>query len=545
MAKKRWQRLPLSNVFSLPSPPPPDSPTDTNSSETAPQQPIRTMNMNAYGSQPSRQTPRLQNTQKTAGLGNVLAGGGWGMGLPAANGASGSAFGPPVSTQPRLSGFAQVMGGGGGQGPIDMSEFPTLSGGPRAASNNNQGGVNWNSSAVRAQPSAPPAQQHSQHSQQRAPSAAPSQQSLDQFDNQRANTTNDRAGSGEEFPPLGGQVNGDAQQNFSSLAASPDSTLQRTSVPSTQLPIRESSGFQGLQQGHVGSGQQHQHTQQSQTSQNMVQPSSAPSSGMKKYIGMTEGEKYGMLGLEALLNARRNIDAGLPHDTTLPVAELNGILMGQDVSVLGLDLDSPDPILPTFTPFPSQVSSGSQFNYHDQFTVPEYTLPSAYTVTNVPQISSRISAMSDGDNDQELAAMELSAREWRWHKVLRQWLQKDSPANLTQASAIVDLATNTPVGTQPVRVAERVERGVYVFFDPTNWRRERREFTLDYDQLDFRSGVQPPAAGPGTSGGNTAQQGSSMGIPPGMMGGGVGAVGGSVGGAVGSGHGGSSQIQGT
>nr|POE54458.1 isoform 5 of ccr4-not transcription complex subunit 2 [Quercus suber] len=623
MPKKQWQRLPLTDLFSHSTAPPapPEYSTNTNVSKTAPQQPIRAMNMNAYGSQPSRQTPRLQNTQKTAGLGNVLAGGGWGMGLPAANGGSNSAFGPPVSTQPRLSGFAQVMGGGGGQGPIDMRyvyascslsqsachhawvrstvtldhtstrdeppvlshvkqcptscEFPTLSGGPRAATTNSQGGVNWNSSAVRVQPPAPQAQQHSQLSQQRAPSAAPSQHSLDHFENQRAGTTNERTGSGEEFPPLGGQVNGDSQQNFSSLATSPDSAIPRTSAPSTQLPIRGPGNFPTQQQAPIGSAQQNPHPQQSQTSQNMTQPSSSPSSGIKKYSDMTEGEKYGMLGLEALLNARRNIEAGLPHDTTLPAAELNGVMMGQDVSVLGMDLDSPDPILPTFTPFPSQVSSGSQFNYHDQFTVPEYTLPSAYTVTNVPQISSRISAMSDGklhiflnhmrtntystatetlfmmfflspgDNDQELAAMELSAREWRWHKVLRQWLQKDSPANLTQASAIVDLATNTPIGTQPVRVAERVERGVYVFFDPTNWRRERREFTLDYDQLDFRSGVQQPTAGPGINGSNTAQQGNSMGVPPGMMGSGVGAVGGSVGGAVGSGHGGSSQIQST
>lgn len=120
-------------------------------------------------------------------------------------------------------------------------------------------------------------------------------------------------------------------------------------------------------------------------------------SGMKTYSEMTQGEKDGMLGLEALLNARRNIEAGLPHDTSLPAAELNGVMMGQDVSTLGMDLDSPDPILPTFTPFPVQVGSASQFNYHDQFTVPEFTLPSAYTVTNVPQISSRISAMSDGE----------------------------------------------------------------------------------------------------------------------------------------------------
>ena len=99
----------------------------------------RGMNMNAYAQQQpsSRQASRLQNTQKTA-VGN----GGWGSGGfgmicgGAAGGAAGGSGGGNVggsgfgagapglgSVQPRpqqLSGFAQVMGGGGQQGPIDM-----------------------------------------------------------------------------------------------------------------------------------------------------------------------------------------------------------------------------------------------------------------------------------------------------------------------------------------------------------------------------------------------------------------------------------------
>ena len=74
----------------------------------------------------ARQTPRLQNTQKP-GLGN---GAGWGFGLPN-NGAGGAAPGgfagaaaagaPGMGPRPtQLSGFAQVMGGGGAQAPIDM-----------------------------------------------------------------------------------------------------------------------------------------------------------------------------------------------------------------------------------------------------------------------------------------------------------------------------------------------------------------------------------------------------------------------------------------
>ena len=86
-------------------------------------QPMRSMNLNAFGSQPtSRQTPRLQNTNKT-GLGNG-AGAGWGgFGIPSSGGAFGGLGGAPGLGQGRpgqLSGFAQVMGGGGGQGPIDM-----------------------------------------------------------------------------------------------------------------------------------------------------------------------------------------------------------------------------------------------------------------------------------------------------------------------------------------------------------------------------------------------------------------------------------------
>jgi CCR4-NOT transcription complex subunit 2 len=98
------------------------------------------MNMPSYASQQpqqpnsasARQTPRLQNTQKPAGLGN---GTGWGFGLPnnsaggaapggfAGAAAAGAALGAAPGLGPRptqLSGFAQVMGGGGSQAPIDM-----------------------------------------------------------------------------------------------------------------------------------------------------------------------------------------------------------------------------------------------------------------------------------------------------------------------------------------------------------------------------------------------------------------------------------------
>lgn len=94
-----------------------DSPvTDEDVDDTGSQaQSLRNMNMASFGAQPNaRQNSRLQNTQKT-GLGNGNAGAGWAFGAPA----SGSGFGAPGLSRPPLSGFAQIMGGGG-QTQIDM-----------------------------------------------------------------------------------------------------------------------------------------------------------------------------------------------------------------------------------------------------------------------------------------------------------------------------------------------------------------------------------------------------------------------------------------
>lgn len=87
--------------------------------------------------------------------------------------------------------------------------------------------------------------------------------------------------------------------------------------------------------------------------------------------------------------------------------------------------------------------------------------------------------------------MELTVRDWRWHKVLRKWLQKDArDTGGVSSLPIVDMAGIAPLGAPPLRLSEHTERGVYVFFDPSNWRRERREFVLDYEQLDHRHGTQ-------------------------------------------------------
>jgi len=298
------------------------------------------------------------------------------------------------------------------QANIDShSDFPTLSGGPRQAPASTAA-AGWNSAAIR-QTSAqqqPQPQQQPQQQQQRAPSTAPSQQSLDQFDGpQRSQQPSDQTRP-EDFPPLGGgPLNGEGLGSgpttgfnsvIASAIASPDTT-QRPNGPQAQLPIRDASNaaFQPpTPQAPIGSGQPAPPLQQQP-----VQNGQPPPGGMKKYTDMTEDEKYGLTGLAAAFEARRLYESGngAQIDSSLPAAMRNAVFLGQDLNQLGLDLDSPDPLYPTFAPFPSTMSGvggvgSSQFDYSERMVVPDFMLPSAYTVTNVPPLSGRMSAFSDG-----------------------------------------------------------------------------------------------------------------------------------------------------
>lgn len=126
---------------------------------------------------------------------------------------------------------------------------------------------------------------------------------------------------------------------------------------------------------------------------------------------------------------------------------------------------------------------------------------------------------------QEIAAVELTVRDWRYHTVLRQWLQKDSRENNATASAlsIVDLTNGAPVNQDPVRLSQHTEKGIYIFFDAMNWRRERREFVLDWEQLDDRgiggaaAGGAGAAAAAGAGGApNVSMVGGARGAAPGL-----------------------------
>lgn len=96
---------------------------------------------------------------------------------------------------------------------------------------------------------------------------------------------------------------------------------------------------------------------------------------------------------------------------------------------------------------------------------PKFNLPECYTVRNTQPIEQKVTNFTEEtllymfyanpqDKHQFLAAQQLYLRGWRWHKVMRCWLTKDTEM-------------------QPVLIAPETERGYYVIWNTSAWGRER------------------------------------------------------------------------
>ncbi|SPN99660.1 related to cell division control protein CDC36 [Cephalotrichum gorgonifer] len=169
--------------------------------------------------------------------------------------------------------------------------------------------------------------------------------------------------------------------------------------------------------------------------------------------GMPPADKWGLKGLRTLMNN---------------YPDYNAMVLGIDPNSLGLDLASSEPIsTQIYSLFDDQPPRPA---------IPHFRLPECYHVKNVGPIETKISNFNEdtlffifyanaGDVTQHLAAQELHARSWRWHKKLQIWLTKDEHM-------------------MPQQISPTVERGFYIIWDPIRFQRDRREFTLHYGDLD-------------------------------------------------------------
>ncbi|KAI6785140.1 NOT2 family protein [Emericellopsis cladophorae] len=165
--------------------------------------------------------------------------------------------------------------------------------------------------------------------------------------------------------------------------------------------------------------------------------------------GMSDADKWGIKGLRTLMNN---------------YPDYHAMVVGLDPASLGLDVTSPEPI------------STQVYSLFDE-APPRPTvngakprLPDCYNVTNVQPIETKIQGFNEEtlfwifyscpqDIKQQMAAEQL------WHKKHQIWLTKDEQM--------------TPQILSPTH-----ERGYYIVWDTNNWRKDRKEFTLYYNDLD-------------------------------------------------------------
>lgn len=332
-------------------------------------------------------------------------------------------FGMPQSraygSQGAINNFHSVFGGGGDTSTpplLDLSEFPSLT-------NRGQGDS-------MPQPSPMPGKQP-YVGMVKQPTAEPSEFTM----------------SSEDFPALPGTQNTDGPSPGGSVSgekgiAGVGSDLSQDSTPANRAPGAEKS----------------------QASKRGIQTS--PDGKVTHIPGSMVKDQFGMVGLLTFIRAAE----------TDP--NLVSLALGQDLTALGLNLNSPENLYPNFGgPWAETPCRPQDIDFH---VPPEYLINSQIREKLAPVKLNRYKDdllfymfyTNVGDVLQLAAAAELYSREWRYHTEEKVWI--------TQAP-----------GMGIVEKTSTYERGTYYFFDAQNWRKVAKEFHLDYNKLEGRPHLPP------------------------------------------------------
>lgn len=174
-------------------------------------------------------------------------------------------------------------------------------------------------------------------------------------------------------------------------------------------------------------------------------------------------DRFGLVGLVSLIKTQD--------------PDMSMLTMGHNLQTLGMNLDSLEALSSSFVAPWSQDPTLASMQVE-----PAYQLPSCYNVQPPPPAQTKIASFSDEtlffifystprDVLQEVAAQELYARNWRYHKGLHLWLTKEQ-------------------NTEPLQKTPTYERGTYVFFDPGSWEKVSKNFVLMYEMLEEKPSAQ-------------------------------------------------------
>lgn len=170
----------------------------------------------------------------------------------------------------------------------------------------------------------------------------------------------------------------------------------------------------------------------------------------------TDMDRYGLNGLLSLVRGEQS--------------DQNTVALGTDLNFLGLDLSSRTDGVKLSKTFASPWIETSRSEVEPQFKTPE-----EFHISDVSKLEEKLTLFTDEtlfyifytrprDVLQELSARESMNRNWRFHKGLSLWLTKDQ-------------------SVEPIQQDAQSERGVYIFFDPHNWERVKKEFILQYASI--------------------------------------------------------------
>uniref|UniRef100_A0AC34FRT6 NOT2/NOT3/NOT5 C-terminal domain-containing protein n=1 Tax=Panagrolaimus sp. ES5 TaxID=591445 RepID=A0AC34FRT6_9BILA len=224
-------------------------------------------------------------------------------------------------------------------------------------------------------------------------------------------------------------------------------------------------------------------------------------------------------GIQAHQNGRvTNIPPGMVSDqygmagvlTFLKALDKNNglvqLALGHDLTNLGLNLGSPDRNL--YQSFGGPFCDSSVRTQDIECSVPDEYRTSNHIKDKLPPI--KLSKLGDdtlfylfyncpGEAYQMVAAHELYARDWRYHKTMAVWLTRSAYGNVKEQTSTY-------------------EKGSYNIFDPTQWRKIPKEMTLEYKDLEQRpTAITTDFNKPGGNGGvvgSSAAAAAAAGLPP-------------------------------
>ncbi|KAL2140043.1 hypothetical protein VTI28DRAFT_4320 [Corynascus sepedonium] len=473
---------------------------------------------NGFGGQQQQQqqsgravSNRLPNG-KIGPVGNAAGWGFGGSGMPM----GGSASVPPGATRP-LGGnvsFAQSLTGSQPATPLDLAEFPSLSNSNNQLNSASQSSM-WSAqgprnigAGVHRGGGTPISSQQNQQEDMFASRLSSAQGSF-RFGNQgnASQAAQGQSGVADDFPPLNRSANGEiggqerggnlmsslgfgAQGSASGSAVHASragngllSALSATSraadvrsptaiarpqdsrSPVEDEPRQKPAGYREDSVDSVGGKNPHGAIGNDPPTGKAKEEEKGSATQVQDPLeGMAPIDKWGLKGLRTLMN-------------NFP--DYNALTCGLDPASLGVDMRSTD-----------LLSAKVYSVYEDvppRSPVPKFRLPDCYQVKNVQPIEAKISSFNEEtlmwifyscprDIKQQMAAIELNNRNWRWHKKMQMWLTKDD--------------VMVPQSLGPTH-----ERGYYIVWDTANWRKERRELMLHYADLDTTPTAQLQSIG--------------------------------------------------